>query len=210
MSTRKKALSFHQGDRGFTCPPLSRLCSLHCRHPSGSDNQQLCRNRTHARHNTDPLLTRGYVTTAVVAILAVLSLLATRVTIGVTVDAYRVAGFTQGATATLYGAEVSLKDSVARIASNLTDLASNPSCFNHNFGTVSVTDSDTGLSRDFQMQYYAEYIETRNSRDLYRVYALADSGAFKATVSQIASVDTSAGTVYLLPGTWSDTMQDCS
>ena len=153
---------------------------------------------------------RGYITTAVVSILAILSLLATRVTIGVTVDAYRVAGINQGLTATLYAGEVALKDSVTRIGNNLSDLTGNPSCFNHDFGSVTVTDSDSGLSRDYDMQYYAAFIQTRNSRDLYRVYATAEASIFKTTVSQIASVDSSAGTVYLLPGTWSDTLPNCT
>lgn len=154
--------------------------------------------------------TEGYITTAVVSILAILSLLATRVTIGVTLENYRVAGLNQGSTSTLYAAEVALKDSVARITANLGDLNSNPACLNHDFGAVTITDTDTGLNQSFQMQYYVEYLETRNSRDIYRIYARADTGLFKATVSQIASVDTSASTVYLLPGTWSDTLQDCS
>jgi hypothetical protein len=154
---------------------------------------------------------RGYVTTAVVSILAILSLLATRVTIGVTVDAYRVAGINQGLTATLYAGEVALKDSVTRISSNnLSDLTGNPSCFNHDFGPVTVTDSDSGLSQDYDMQYYAEFIETRNNRDLYRVYATAEISIFKTTVSQLVSVDSSAGTVFLLPGTWSGTLPKCS
>lgn len=153
---------------------------------------------------------RGYITTAVVSILAILSLLATRVTIGVSVDAYRVAGINQGLTATLYAGEVALKDSVTRISNNLSDLTGNPSCFNHDFGSVTVTDSDSGLSRDYDMQYYAAFIETRNSRDLYRVYATAETSIFKTTVSQIASIDSSAGTVYLLPGTWSDTLPNCT
>ena len=149
---------------------------------------------------------RGYVTTAVVSILAILSLLATRVTIGVTVDAYRVAGINQGLTATLYAGEVALKDSVTRISGNLSDLTGNPSCFNHDFGPVTVTDSDSGLSQDYDMQYYVAFIETRNNRDLYRVYATAEISIFKATVSQLVSVDSSAGTVFLLPGTWSGTL----
>ena len=153
---------------------------------------------------------RGYVTTAVVSILAILALLATRVTIGVTVDAYRVAGINQGLTATLYAGEVALKDSVTRISSNLSDLTGNPSCFNHDFGSVTVTDTDSGLSQDYEMQYYAAFIETRNSRDLYRVFATAEASIFKTTVSQIASIDSSAGTVYILPGTWSDTLPNCS
>jgi len=150
------------------------------------------------------------VTTAVVSILAILALLATRVTIGVTVDAYRVAGINQGLTATLYAGEVGLKDSVTRISNNLSDLSGNPSCFNHNFGNVTVTDTDSGLSLDYEMQYFAAFIETRNSRDLYRVFATAEASIFKTTVSQIASIDSSAGTVYLLPGTWSDTLPNCS
>ena len=153
---------------------------------------------------------RGYVTTAVISVLAILSLLATRVTIGVTVDAYRVAGINQGLTATLYAGEVALKDSVTRISNNLSDLTGNPSCFNHDFGSVAVTDSESGLSRDYDMQYYAAFIETRSSRDLYRIYATAEASIFKTTVSQIASIDASAGTVYLLPGTWSDTLPNCN
>jgi hypothetical protein len=161
-------------------------------------------------HSSEPPNRRGYVTTAVVSILAILALLATRVTIGVTVDAYRVAGINQGLTATLYAGEVGLKDSISRISNNLSDLTGNPSCFNHDFGSVTVTDTDSGLSRNYEMQYYAAFIETRNSRDLYRVFATAEASIFKATVSQIASVDSSAGTVYLLPGTWSDTLPNCS
>ena len=157
-----------------------------------------------------PSVLRGYVTTAVVSILAILSLLATRVTIGVTIDAYRVAGINQGLTATVYAGEVALKDSVTRISENLSDLTGNPSCFNHDFGSVTVTDTDSGLSRDYEMQYYAAFIETRNNRDLYRVYATAEASIFKTTVSQIASIDSSAGTVYLMPGTWSDTLPNCT
>ena len=152
----------------------------------------------------------GYITTAVVSVLAILSLLATRVTIGVTVDAYRVAGINQGFISTLFAGEVALKDSVTRIGANLGDLSGNPTCFNHDFGSVTVTDADSGLARDYQMEYFAEYIETRNSRDIYRVYATAETSIFKTTVSQIVSIDTSAATVYLLPGTWSDTLATCS
>ncbi|MDA8590415.1 hypothetical protein N9L12_04395 [Luminiphilus sp.] len=152
----------------------------------------------------------GYVTTAVVSILAILALLATRVTIGVTVDAYRAAGINQGLTATLYAGEVGLKDSVTRISNNLSDLTGNPSCFIYDFGSVTVTDTDSGLSQDYDMQYYAAFIETRNSRDLYRVFATAEASIFKATVSQIASIDSSAGTVYLMPGTWSNMLPNCS
>ncbi|MDB2378811.1 hypothetical protein N9V97_08230 [Luminiphilus sp.] len=152
----------------------------------------------------------GYVTTAVVSILAILALLATRVTIGVTVDAYRAAGINQGLTATLYAGEVGLKDSVTRISNNLSDLTGNPSCFIYDFGSVTVTDTDSGLSQDYDMQYYAAFIETRNSRDLYRVFATAEASIFKATVSQIASIDSSAGTVYLMPGTWSSMLPNCS
>ncbi|MDB2660797.1 hypothetical protein N9Y46_01515 [Luminiphilus sp.] len=157
-----------------------------------------------------PSKLRGYVTTVVVSILAILSLLATRVTIGVTIDAYRVAGINQGLTATLYAGEVALKDSVTRISRNLSDLTGNPPCFNYDFGSVTVTDTGSGLSLDYDMQYYAAFIETRNSRDLYRVFATAETSIFKATVSQIASIDSSAGTVYLMPGTWSNMLPNCS
>ena len=152
----------------------------------------------------------GYVTTAVVSILALLSLLTTRVTIGVTVDAYRVAGTNQGLASIVYAGELALKDSVTRISNNLSELTGNPSCFNHDFGSITVTDDDTGLSRDYQMTYSAEFIEARNSRDLYRVYATAEASIFKTTVSQIASIDASAGTVYLLLGTWSNTLPICT
>lgn len=160
--------------------------------------------------SSEPPTLRGYVTTAVVSILAILSLLATRVTIGVTVDAYKVAGINQGLTATLYAAEVGLKDSVLRIRNNLSELAGNPSCFNHDFGSVTITDASSGLSQDYSMQYYAAFIETRSSRDLYRVFTTAETSIFKTTVSQIASIDSAAATVYLLPGTWSHTLPNCS
>jgi hypothetical protein len=150
---------------------------------------------------------RGYMTTAVVSILALLSLLATQVTIGVTVDAFRVAATNQGLAAIVYAGEVALKDSVARISNNLSELTVNLSCFSYDFGDVTIADS--GLSQVYQMKYYAEFIETRSSRDLYRVYATAEASIFKTTVSQIASIDSSAGTVYLLPGTWSNTLPKC-
>lgn len=157
-----------------------------------------------------PSVLRGYVTTAVVSILAILSLLATRVTIGVTVDAYRVSGINQGLTATVYAGEVALKDSVTHISEHLSDFTGNPLCFHHDFEEVMVTDSDSELSQEYHMQYYAEFIDTLNNRDLYRVYATAEASIFKTTVSQIASIDSSAGTVYLMPGTWSDTLPNCT
>ena len=153
---------------------------------------------------------RGYMTTAVVSILALLSLLATQVTIGVTVDAFRVAATNQGLAAIVYAGEVALKDSVARISDNLSELTGNQSCFSHDFFDVTIDDADSGLSQVYQMKYYAEFIETRSSRDLYRVYATAEASIFKTTVSQIASIDSSAGTVYLLPGTWSNTLPSCA
>ena len=197
-------------DRTASKSTESRDCTMLLRPRAVLRPRHVRRCEENLFHSSELAQLQGYVTTAVVSILAILALLATRVTIGVTLDAFRIAGINQGLTATLYAGEVALKDSVTRISSNLSDLTGNPSCFNHDFGSVTVTDTDSGLSQDYEMQYYAAFIETRNNRDLYRVFATAEASIFKTTVSQIVSIDSSAGTVYLLPGTWSDTLPNCT
>ena len=150
---------------------------------------------------------RGYVTTAVVSVLAILSLLATRASIVATLETYRVAGDSQGIAATLFAAEVALQDSVDHIELNPL---SQESCRNHPFGPVDVTDpDDASLTRSYDMQYYAEYLESTSGRDLYRIYAIASVGSFAATVSQIISVDANTQGVYLLPGTWAHSVPQC-
>lgn len=220
MTTRPSSHSKLQKEiviRADTAPSNGRSCNYllaklpkHMTAAVSHKDQQALDITTSVNKGLQKTRLSGYITTAVVSVLAILSLLATRVTIGVTVDAYRVAGINQGFISTLFAGEVALKDSVTRIGANLGDLSGNPTCFNHDFGSVTVTDADSGLARDYQMEYFAEYIETRNSRDIYRVYATAETSIFKSTVSQIVSIDTTAATVYLLPGTWSDTLATCS
>ena len=60
---------------------------------------------------------QGYVTTAVVSILAILSLFATRNMIVATVDNFRSAGYYQGLTTSLYAAEVALQDTITEMES---------------------------------------------------------------------------------------------
>ena len=59
------------------------------------------------------------------------------------------------------------------------------------------------------------FVESRDDRDIYRLYARATSGSiaeqttdglFEATVSQLLSVDITSTTVYVIPATWTDTL----
>ncbi|MDB2511381.1 hypothetical protein N9X48_01730 [Luminiphilus sp.] len=155
-------------------------------------------------------VSKGYVTTAVVSILAILSLFATRTMIVATVDNYRSAGYAQGLTTALYAAEVALQDTVTDMEAQ-SDLAAASNCFEVTLSNVEI---DTGL--EATASYRAEPLgdETTvgsETRYLYRVYATAVYRVASATVSQIVSVEVaSPNTVYLLPATWSDRLAPCA
>ncbi|MDB2316641.1 hypothetical protein N9V36_04850 [Luminiphilus sp.] len=155
-------------------------------------------------------VSKGYVTTAVVSILAILSLFATRTMIVATVDNYRSAGYAQGLTTALYAAEVALQDTVTDMEAQ-SGLATASNCFE--VTTLSNVEIDTGL--EATASYRAEPLGATTvgseTRYLYRVYATAVYRVASATVSQIVSVEVdSPNTVYLLPATWSDRLAPCA
>ena len=151
----------------------------------------------------------GYVTTAVVSILAILSLFATRNMIIATVDNYRSAGYSQALTTSLYAAEVALQDAVTEME-NRDDLDTQSNCFGDSLNPVEI---DTGL--EATASYRAEPLGGTTvgseTRYLYRVYATAVYRVASATVSQIVSVEVdSSNAVYLLPATWTDRLAPCA
>lgn len=154
-------------------------------------------------------VSKGYVTTAVVSILAILSLFATRTMIVATVDNYRSAGYAQGLTTALYAAEVALQDTVTDMETR-SGLATASNCFEVTLSNVEI---DTGL--EATASYRAEPLGATTvgseTRYLYRVYATAVYRVASATVSQIVSVEVaSPNTVYLLPATWTDRAAPCA
>ena len=151
---------------------------------------------------------RGYVTTAVVGILAVLSLLATRLMITATVDNYRAAGYNQGLTTTLYAAEVILQDAVIHMTTKTSDLISTEAECGNGFDTIRTI--EISENNNASGEYKTTYLSESSGRHIFQIYAIATyRDFFSATVSQIASVDGSSQTVYLVPGTWTDRAASC-
>ena len=152
-------------------------------------------------------LGKGYVTTAVVGILAILSLLATRSMIAASVDNYRASGYSQGLTTALYAAEVALQDAITDMGSNTANLVdkSEGTCV-QGFSDESIEIGDDEFASG---EYRAEALGENSSRYVFRVYATASYSIFAATVSQVVSVDDGENTVYVIPGTWSDRISRC-
>lgn len=153
-------------------------------------------------------LGKGYVTTAVVGILAILSLLATRSMIAASVDNYRASGYSQGLTTALYAAEVALQDAITDMGSYTANLVDKPE------GTCVQGFSDESIQiggddESASGEYRAEALGENSSRYVFRVYATASYSIFTATVSQVVSVDDGEDTVYVIPGTWSDRISRC-
>ena len=151
----------------------------------------------------------GYVTTAVVSILAILSLFATRNMIIATVDNYRSAGYSQALTTSLYAAEVALQDAVTEME-NRGGLDTQSNCFEVSLNNVEI---DTGLeaTASYRAEPLGDTTVGSETRYLYRVYATAVYRVASATVSQIVSVEVdSSNAVYLLPATWTDRLAPCA
>lgn len=201
----------------MTCVVIQRIFAK-----KGEDNPQACvetqmsgrLNQKRAPHDIKTPLgatysSQGYVTTAVVSILAILSLFATRNMIIATVDNYRSAGYSQALTTSLYAAEVALQDTVTELESR-GGLDTQSNCFEVSLSNVEI---DTGL--EATASYRAEPLGGTTvgseTRYLYRVYATAVYRVASATVSQIVSVEVdSTNTVYLLPATWTDRLAPCA
>ena len=154
---------------------------------------------------------KGYVTTAVVGILAILSLLATRSMIGASVDNYRASGYSQGLTTALYAAEVALQTAITDMEGDTANLVvtSEGTCV-QGFENESIQIGSGDGELQAIGEYRAEALGENSSRYMFRVYATASYSIFTATVSQVVSVDDDGDTVYVIPGTWSDRISRCS
>lgn len=152
---------------------------------------------------------QGYVTTAVVSILAILSLFATRNMIIATVDNYRSAGYSQALTTSLYAAEVALQDAVTEMESR-GGLDTQSNCFEVSLNNVEI-DTDLEATASYRAEPLGGTTVGSETRYLYRVYATAVYRVASATVSQIVSVEVdSPNAVYLLPATWTDRLAPCA
>ena len=152
---------------------------------------------------------QGYVTTAVVSILAILSLFATRNMIVATVDNFRSAGYSQALTTSLYAAEVALQDTITNME-NRSELDAEPDCFEVTLGNVEI-DTDLVATASYRAEPLGATNVGNETRYLFRVYATAVYRVASATVSQIVSVEVdSSNTVYLLPATWTDRLAPCA
>lgn len=154
---------------------------------------------------------KGYVTTAVVGILAILSLLATRSMIGASVDNYRASGYSQGLTTALYAAEVALQEAITDMEGDTANLVVTleGTCV-QGFENESIQIGSGDGELQAIGEYRAEALGENSSRYMFRVYATASYSIFTATVSQVVSVDDDGDTVYVIPGTWSDRISRCS
>jgi hypothetical protein len=152
---------------------------------------------------------QGYVTTAVVSILAILSLFATRNMIVATVDNFRSAGYSQALTTSLYAAEVALQDTITDME-NRSGLDTATNCFEVTLSNVEI---DTGIeaTASYRAKPLGATTVGSETRYLYKVYATVFYRVASATVSQIVSVEVdSSNTVYLLPATWTDRLAPCA
>ncbi|MDG1507310.1 MAG: hypothetical protein P8Q28_05825 [Luminiphilus sp.] len=152
---------------------------------------------------------QGYVTTAVVSILAILSLFATRNMIVATVDNFRSAGYSQALTTSLYAAEVALQATITEMETR-SGLATASNCFEVTLSNVEI-DTNLEATASYRAEPLGATTVGSETRYLYRVYATAVYRVGSATVSQIVSVDVnSPNTVYLLPATWTDRLAPCA
>lgn len=171
-------------------------------------------NFKHAPHNAKTsrpttYYSQGYVTTAVVSILAILSLFATRNMIIATVDNYRSAGYSQALTTSLYAAEVALQDAVTDME-NRGGLDTQLNCFEISLNNVEI-DTDLEATASYRAEPLGGTTVGSETRYLYRVYATAVYRVASTTVSQIVSVEVdSPNAVYLLPATWTDRLAPCA
>lgn len=152
----------------------------------------------------------GYVTTAVVSILAILSLFATRSMIVATVDNFRSAGYSQALTTSLYAAEVALQDSITEMETR-SGLDATSNCFQVMLDNVEI-DTDLEATASYRAKPLGANTVGSETRYLYRIYASAAYRVASATVSQIVSVEVASpqNIVYLLPATWSDRLAPCA
>ena len=152
---------------------------------------------------------QGYVTTAVVSILAILSLFATRNMIVATVDNFRSAGYSQALTTSLYAAEVALQDTITEME-NRGGLDTTEDCFEETLSSV-VIDTDLEATASYRAEPLGATTVGSETRYLYRVYATAIYRVASSTVSQIVSVEIGGtNTVYILPATWTDRLAPCA
>ena len=152
---------------------------------------------------------QGYVTTAVVSTLAILSLFATRNMIVATVDNFRSAGYSQALTTSLYAAEVALQDTVSEME-NRSGLDTASSCFEVTLSNVEI-DTDLEATASYRAEPLGATTVGSETRYLFRVYVTAIYRVASATVSQIVSVELgSTNTVYILPATWTDRLAPCA
>lgn len=157
---------------------------------------------------------QGAITVVIVAILALLSLVATRILITSSIENIRVGSYGQGINATLYAAEIAMKDAISGISVGGLSQQGDWSSYT-NMGSKSLSSADGSISRTYEMDYCIAFSESRDDRHIYRLYARATSGniseqatdgLFEATVSQLLSVDITNSTVYVIPATWTDTL----
>ena len=157
---------------------------------------------------------QGVITVVVVAILAVLSLVATRILITSSIENIRVGSYGQGINASLYAAEVAMKDAISDISVGGLSQQGDWSSYT-NMGSKILSSADGSVSKTYEMDYCITFSESRDDRHIYRLYARATSGSiaeqttdglFEATVSQLLSVDIANTTVYVIPATWTDTL----
>lgn len=157
---------------------------------------------------------QGVVTVVVVAILALLSLIATRILITSSIENIRVGSYGQGINATLYAAEVAMKDAISDISVDGLSQQSDWSSYT-DMGSKILSSANGSVSKTYQMDYCIAFVESRDDRHIYRLYARATSGSiaeqttdglFEATVSQLLSVDITNTTAYVITSTWTDTL----
>lgn len=157
---------------------------------------------------------QGVITVVVVAILALLSLIATRILITSSIENIRVGSYGQGINATLYAAEVAMKDAISDISVGGLSQQGDWSSYT-DMGTKILSSADGSVSKTYEMDYCIAFSESRDDRHIYRLYARATSGSiaeqstdglFEATVSQLLSIDITSTTVYVIPATWTDTL----
>lgn len=157
---------------------------------------------------------RGLISVVVVAILALLSLIATRILITSSIENIRVGSYGQGINANLYAAEVAMKDAISHISVGGLSQQGDWSSYT-DMGTKILSSADGTVSKTYEMDYCIAFAESRDDRHIYRLYARATSGSiaeqstdglFETTVSQLLSVDITNTTVYVIPATWTDTL----
>ena len=130
---------------------------------------------------------RGYVTIFIVVVLGLLALFAARQATVATVGALRTVTVAQSNIISIYAAEVAMVEALETV---------NP------FAATGWTSGST--VNQGSRAYTTNYCVTATSAsDQFRVFARAEAGAFKATISQYVIVRDN--TPYLIPGTWTDT-----